>query len=178
MERRRKIGLHSFTSLSALTGHVSFGYKYVKPVSPFFSNFADNFRHYSIYRRSCDQTFFPFSSRAIAFLYIHSVHLTFAMLMFAFLVSGPARVTCRTHCGSKWAQSPVPYRRREKNQMPSLSRKCEYEFAYHRYLSSAFRSSISLVCARYSTKYWRYIGEESDRIDILLCTWIIRFRNC
>jgi len=43
----------------------------------------------------------------------------------AFVV-GLARVNCKTRCGSKWVRLLAALARKERNQMRSLSRRCEY----------------------------------------------------
>lgn len=42
-------------------------------------------------------------------------------------VAGLARVNCKTRCGSKWVRLLAALPRKERNQMRSLSRRCEYQ---------------------------------------------------
>lgn len=45
-------------------------------------------------------------------------------------VAGLARVNCKTRsCGSKWVRSLAALRRKERNPMRSLSRRCEYNLS-------------------------------------------------
>ena len=52
---------------------------------------------------------------------------TCVLTAFVLSVAGLARVNYRTHCGSKWVRSLAASPRRERNQMPSLSRKCKWK---------------------------------------------------